>query len=140
MVLTPENRLLNARGFFKGTLAVPVGAWLGSDGRCWEFSTIPPNSDREIRNSDGNLSAIARFLVGLRKGRCLIAYRAEDMLLRCRVSRKFQELWKKIVPQGHPPTASLPQAKRTKKMLTWEPKMQFSVYKYSYGTEKLNVP
>ena len=41
-----------------------------SEFRCWEFSTIPPDSEGEIRNSDGNLSA--RLSVRLKKRRCLI--------------------------------------------------------------------
>ena len=39
---------------------------LPSDFRYWEFSTISPNSDGEIRNSDGNFSA--RGPVRLKKG------------------------------------------------------------------------
>ena len=46
---------------------------LPSDFLGWEFSTISPNSDGEIRNSDGNSSA--RFSVRSKKGRCLV-YRA----------------------------------------------------------------
>ena len=41
-----------------------------SDFRCWEFSTISPNSEGEIRNSDGSFSA--RISVRFKKGRCLI--------------------------------------------------------------------
>ena len=40
-----------------------------SDFRDWEFSALPPDSDGEIRNSDGNLSA--RFSARLKKGRRL---------------------------------------------------------------------
>ena len=39
-----------------------------SDCRRWEFSTVSPNSDGEIRNSDRNFSA--RFFVRLKKERC----------------------------------------------------------------------
>ena len=43
---------------------------LPSNFRYREFSTIPQNSDGEIRNSDGNPSA--RFSIRMKKGWCLL--------------------------------------------------------------------
>ena len=45
---------------------------LPTDFRYWEFSTVSPKSDGEIRNSDGYFSA--RFSVRLKKGRCLVTH------------------------------------------------------------------
>ena len=49
---------------------------LPSNFRYREFSTIPPNSDGEIRNSDGN--PYARFSIRMKKG--MVSIR-EDMAL-----------------------------------------------------------